>query len=169
MVRIHTTYAKGPIRSFYFAQIFGEIRNCEISIFVSFSSKMCSRNEENRQFLAGFSVPIFLDYTPLWEIVDSNHRRHCQQIYSLSPLATREISHAPQSWWTDLNPRPIDYKSIALPAELHQRMSERVGRDSVADYTTWQMGCQAVFSTVLHSQRLSLIFLRRNLIFFKIS
>ena len=29
-----------------------------------------------------------------WEIVDSNHRRHCQQIYSLSPLATREISHA---------------------------------------------------------------------------
>ncbi len=24
------------------------------------------------------------------------------------------------SWWTDLNPRPIDYKSIALPTELHQ-------------------------------------------------
>ena len=24
-------------------------------------------------------------------MVDSNHRRHCQQIYSLSPLATREI------------------------------------------------------------------------------
>ena len=23
--------------------------------------------------------------------MDSNHRRHCQQIYSLSPLATREI------------------------------------------------------------------------------
>ena len=26
-----------------------------------------------------------------WVMVDSNHRRHCQQIYSLSPLATREI------------------------------------------------------------------------------
>ena len=26
-----------------------------------------------------------------WGKVDSNHRRHCQQIYSLSPLATREI------------------------------------------------------------------------------
>ena len=26
-------------------------------------------------------------------MVDSNHRRHCQQIYSLSPLATREIPH----------------------------------------------------------------------------
>ena len=24
-------------------------------------------------------------------MVDSNHRRRCQQIYSLSPLATREI------------------------------------------------------------------------------
>ena len=25
--------------------------------------------------------------------MDSNHRRHCQQIYSLSPLATRESTH----------------------------------------------------------------------------
>ena len=25
--------------------------------------------------------------------MDSNHRRHRQQIYSLSPLATREIAH----------------------------------------------------------------------------
>ena len=24
------------------------------------------------------------------------------------------------SWWTDSNPRPADYKSAALPAELHQ-------------------------------------------------
>ena len=27
-----------------------------------------------------------------WERVDSNHRRRSQQIYSLSPLATRELS-----------------------------------------------------------------------------
>ena len=26
------------------------------------------------------------------------------------------------SWWTDLNPRPADYKSAALPTELHQRI-----------------------------------------------
>ena len=26
------------------------------------------------------------------------------------------------SWWTDLNPRPADYKSAALPTELHQRL-----------------------------------------------
>ena len=27
------------------------------------------------------------------------------------------------SWWTDLNPRPADYKSAALPTELHQRIT----------------------------------------------
>ena len=30
---------------------------------------------------------------------------------------------APWSWWTDSNPRPADYKSAALPTELHQRIS----------------------------------------------
>jgi hypothetical protein len=29
-----------------------------------------------------------------WRGVDSNHRRQCQQIYSLSPLATREPLHS---------------------------------------------------------------------------
>ena len=28
-----------------------------------------------------------------WEVVDSNHRSHRRQIYSLFPLATRETSH----------------------------------------------------------------------------
>ena len=54
-----------------------------------------------------------------------------QQIYSLPPLATRELSHIKLesdldaywwSWWTDLNPRPADYKSAALPTELHQHI-----------------------------------------------
>ena len=45
-----------------------------------------------------------------------------QQIYSLPPLATRELLHMNLwSWWTDSNPRPADYKSAALPTELHQR------------------------------------------------
>lgn len=51
-----------------------------------------------------------------------------RQIYSLFPLATRETSlnitqyGIEWSWWTDLNPRPTDYKSVALPTELHQRI-----------------------------------------------
>ena len=62
-----------------------------------------------------------------WEKVDSNHRSWKQQIYSLPPLAAREFSHiirscGDKSWWTDLNPRPADYKSAALPTELHQRV-----------------------------------------------
>ena len=27
------------------------------------------------------------------------------------------------SWWTDSNPRPADYKSAALPTELHQHLA----------------------------------------------
>ena len=33
------------------------------------------------------------------------------------------ISTGYWSWWTDSNPRPADYKSAALPTELHQRFS----------------------------------------------
>ncbi len=61
-----------------------------------------------------------------WGKVDSNHRSRRQQIYSLSPLATREFPHIQMwSWWTDLNPRPADYKSAALPTELHQRIQQQ--------------------------------------------
>ena len=47
-----------------------------------------------------------------------------QQIYSLPHLTALELSHMKfkWSWWTDLNPRPADYKSAALPTELHQRI-----------------------------------------------
>ena len=42
--------------------------------------------KENRHSLAG--TPIFW-----WRRVDSNHRSETQQIYSLPPLATRELLH----------------------------------------------------------------------------
>ncbi len=32
------------------------------------------------------------------------------------------------SWWTESNPRPADYKSAALPAELHQHIFNCVWR-----------------------------------------
>ena len=44
------------------------------------------------------------------------------------------------SWWTDSNPRPADYKSAALPAELHQRLTSE-------DYITrLHPVCQQKFS-----------------------
>ena len=56
-----------------------------------------------------------------WRRMDSNHRSRRQQIYSLPPLATRELLHMQfWSWWTDSNPRPADYKSASIPTELHQ-------------------------------------------------
>ena len=41
-----------------------------------------------------------------------------QQIYSLSHLATLVYPHFKKSRRRDSNPRPTDYKSVALPAEL---------------------------------------------------
>ena len=69
-----------------------------------------------------------------------------QQIYSLPPLATRELlpiwllsGRMAWSWWTDSNPRPADYKSAALPAELHQPVV-----DDAYYYTTDSGICQRV-------------------------
>ena len=69
-----------------------------------------------------------------WAGVDSNHRSLRRQIYSLLPLATREPTHvndtifpARERRWSrrrDLNPQPADYKSAALPIELHQQMAQ---------------------------------------------
>ena len=50
--------------------------------------------------------------------MDSNHRSRSNRftVCPLWPLGNSSI----WSWWTDLNPRPADYKSAALPTELHQ-------------------------------------------------
>ena len=47
------------------------------------------------------------------EVVDNRFT-----VCPLWPLGNSSIST--WSWWTDSNPRPADYKSAALPAELHQ-------------------------------------------------
>src|SRR6185436_8290442 len=58
-----------------------------------------------------------------------------RQIYSLLPLATRAslqilmVTKVSWSWRWDLNPRPPDYKSGALPVELRQQdCSGKAGR-----------------------------------------
>ena len=49
-----------------------------------------------------------------WGRTDSNQRSESQQIYSLPPLATREL---PLIWsfMSESNQQPADYKSAALP------------------------------------------------------
>ena len=48
------------------------------------------------------------------------------------------------SWWTDLNPRPADYKSAALPTELHQRI--QAFHSTLVYNTTYICFCQDLFS-----------------------
>ena len=53
---------------------------------------------------------------PLWPLGNS-------PISSFSKIKAYCLNSRLQwSWWTDLNPRPADYKSAALPTELHQRI-----------------------------------------------
>gem|GEM_PF-2576434 len=41
-------------------------------------------------------------------------------VRSLWPLGNPSVLVCRWSWWTDLNRQPADYKSAALPIELHQ-------------------------------------------------
>ena len=47
-------------------------------------------------------------------------------VCSLWPLGNSPIFKYAWSWWTDSNPRPADYKSAALPTELHQRTQRSI-------------------------------------------
>ena len=42
--------------------------------------------------------------------------------YKVVTFALLHMALQRWSWWTDLNPRPADYKSAALPTELHQHL-----------------------------------------------
>ena len=82
-----------------------------------------------------------------WAEVDSNHRSRRRQIYSLIHLAALESAHMKLcgvlwSRWLDSNPQPADYKSAALPIELHRRVFGAVGR-------TWTTDRQ-IFSLLLY-------------------
>ncbi len=65
-----------------------------------------------------------LNYAPVkwWWGTDSNRRTLRERIYSPPRLAT-SLPHR-NSWCRrkDLNPQPTDYKSVALPIELHRHI-----------------------------------------------
>ena len=67
-------------------------------------------------------------YFSWWERMDSNHRSiKAADLQSVpfghsGTLPYSIYSAFKWSWWTDLNPRPADYKSAALPTELHQQI-----------------------------------------------
>ena len=62
---------------------------------------------------------------PLWPLGKSPKNKNI--IIASSKRATPKSMTEPHwSWWTDSNPRPADYKSAALPTELHQHNKEAV-------------------------------------------
>ena len=62
-----------------------------------------------------------------WEKVDSNHRRQCQQIYSLSPLASREFSHIKLELVIGVEPTTcwLQISCSAIEPHQHNRPSQR--------------------------------------------
>ena len=50
-------------------------------------------------------------------------KRNRFTVCPLWPLGNSSRYEIVWSWWTDSNPRPADYKSAALPAELHQHLN----------------------------------------------
>ena len=82
-------------------------------------------NDENPEEFGVYRCCIFFVQPFWWERVDSNHRS--KDATDLQSVPFGHSGTLPYyyikkkwSWWTDLNPRPADYKSAALPTELHQ-------------------------------------------------
>ena len=92
-----------------------------------------SVQKRSKQYYTKNQSKLYTACSEWWERMDSNHRSRRQQIYSLPPLAARELSQTMRdkpeslSLFMELvigtrNPRPADYKSAALPIELHQHI-----------------------------------------------
>lgn len=73
----------------HFAAFFGALRR-----FVRTKAKMINQNIlQHNMHTKEEKHSIRSAFRNWWEVVDSNHRSHRRQIYSLFPLATRETSH----------------------------------------------------------------------------
>ena len=60
------------------------------------------------------------------------------------------------SWWTDSNPRPADYKSAALPTELHQLIAVTSFSTRLDYYISKISICQHFFTIFSIIKRLTL-------------
>ena len=64
-----------------------------------------------------------------WGKVDSNHRSYKQQIYSLSPLATREFPHMKFASRTGLGYHIIFWKNVKKKIQKYEKTSCRCYND----------------------------------------
>ena len=121
----HTGFAAAPEESTFLSTIPLVPSGCQGCRCLPF----CFPPEEKRKHCKTKKEPP----TFFWNIVDSfggsgwirttevvdNRFTVCP----LWPLGNTPINNeiVKWSWWTDSNPRPADYKSAALPTELHQQ------------------------------------------------
>ena len=85
-----------------------------------------------------------------WRMVDSNHRSRWQQIYSLPPLAAREILHVelvigiePTTCWLQVSCSTVE-------PHQHSVLNWRPGRDSNPRPPAWQAGILTNWTTRPH-------------------
>ena len=80
---------------------------------------------------------------PIWPLWNSPILNDKQKAY----LCQLQINLCRiKSWWTDSNPRPADYKSAALPTELHQHIkTTSVSLTVLNYYITHSNLCQHFF------------------------
>ena len=66
-------------------------------------------------------TPVILVFFCWWGKVDSNHRSYKQQIYSLSPLATREFPHMKFASRTGLGYHIIFWKNVKKKIQKYEK------------------------------------------------
>ncbi len=80
-----------------------------------------------------------------WGKVDSNHRRHSQQIYSLSPLATREFPHMQFAFCAGAG-RRTRTPDLLITNQLLYRLSYTSTATKHRDYIVLKSKSQGFFS-----------------------
>ncbi len=95
------------------------------------------RGSRNRTHTGGFGdlcSTVKLCPYKWWRGTDSNRRTLRERIYSPPRLATSLPLQKRECRREDLNPQPTDYKSVALPIELHRHVKNGgSGRNRTAD------------------------------------
>ena len=72
-----------------------------------------------------------------WERVDSNHRRRSQQIYSLSPLATRELSQ--------IRRQPLYHRETPLSRENFRFFQLFCTNRNICVFSSWREGANLLY------------------------
>ena len=104
---------------------------CKTCVLLISSSHNTYHNSLHKAtaFWKDFCCSLFENSCPATEVIRQLLRRTPAAVFTTIFLQILQkstcywkITGTFWSWWPDLNRRPTDYESVALPAELHQHM-----------------------------------------------